>query len=149
MIYVTQNDYVTQDSNCDKCKNDVKYSTDHYDGRLCLDCINVCLNDVYEVTEENEELFQCEFCGFRNILPDIYIHIDKKHYDNILTKISTTENESRKRNHEEVTESDQKELPDSKHRKIIKDEVETKSGIVMDRLTIWFLSSGKFHSVID
>ena len=134
--------YVPQDTkNCDKCKNEVKYSTDHYDGRFCLDCINACLNDVYEVTEENGELFQCEFCGFRNILPDIYIHIDKKHYDNILTKIPARENESRKRNHED--ETDQKKLPDSKHCKIIKDEFETKSGIVMNRFNriqvfFWF-----------
>ena len=72
-----------EDILCDKCRSDIKFSTENYNGRLCFECLDTWVNDVIE---ENKELVQCEFCHYKNVQPDIYIHIDKNHYDNIVVK---------------------------------------------------------------
>ena len=78
------NQFLSKEENCDKCKNQLRYSTINYDGRLCLVCLDKWVKDTFEVTDNKIDLFRCDFCDEKNIPPEIYIHMDKVHYEDIV-----------------------------------------------------------------
>ena len=88
-----------------------------YNGRLCLDCLSKNVQDTFEETEDEQKYFQCDFCDEKYIQTEIYNHMDKQHYENIMD-IETTENPKH--------ESEETLLPNSKRRKIVREESDGK-----------------------
>ena len=77
--------FFSNEANCDKCKIGIKYSTESYDaGRLCFECMVEWVYSKDTGTDDESKLFGCDFCDEKYIQPEIYIHIDKEHYDEII-----------------------------------------------------------------
>ena len=75
------------------------------------------MQDTFEETEDEQKYFQCDFCDEKYIQTEIYNHMDKQHYENIMD-IETTENPKH--------ESEETLLPNSKRRKIVREESDEK-----------------------
>ena len=131
--------FLAKEENCDKCKIQTRYSTISkigiYDGRLCLECLDKSVQDAYEETVDKQAYLQCDFCDEKYIQPEIYIHMDKEHYENIMDIETTAINESgneEKQKSQEVDEPENEEWPNSKLCKIDSDTSQKEFGKIRD-----------------
>ena len=94
-------EFLTKEANCDRCKIRTRFSTESYNvGRLCFECMVEWVYSKDTRTDDENKIFGCDFCDEQYIRPDIYIHMDKKHYDNIIqSEIESTDEENL--NHDE------------------------------------------------